>query len=346
MYNAISEEYIGCIDSWYQALAEHRSFQEPLLQTALILCLPDLYLFFDDSNYPQLHLLENSSKAPATEVQLAEILNRGERWCFFHDTNATGCLIIGKQHGYSEHELLQALKPHLESIFTIYRKQRLLEKAVHDYINQFNRLQVGVLIINGNTDIVFVNDAFLRWIVQNNNELHLFNFSPAKAVESLKLRKPLKYNIECALKEVSHKKRSASILLNQHSKAADYYLQIFCMSHGEGITCLNQNQRYLCVLHRSDSLSVQSLGHFQAFYSLSNAESRLLSLLIQGYCLKDTARRANVAYETVRTQLKSIYLKTGMDSQPALLALVFATCCESPLCENTSNKLSTKQRTS
>jgi len=66
------------------------------------------------------------------------------------------------------------------------------------------------------------------------------------------------------------------------------------------------------------SSPVQSLGHL---FQLTAAEIRLFQHLVDGARLKDAADRLDVSMNTVRTQLKSIFRKTGQRTQGQLLAL-------------------------
>lgn len=52
---------------------------------------------------------------------------------------------------------------------------------------------------------------------------------------------------------------------------------------------------------------------------LSPAETEIVSLLVQGLSVDAVAERRGAARETVRTQLKSIYLKTGSATRADLL---------------------------
>lgn len=57
---------------------------------------------------------------------------------------------------------------------------------------------------------------------------------------------------------------------------------------------------------------------------LSGREAQIVALLIGGTSLKDTARQLGVSFETARSQLKSIFLKTGVSSQSELVRKVMA----------------------
>jgi DNA-binding CsgD family transcriptional regulator len=58
-------------------------------------------------------------------------------------------------------------------------------------------------------------------------------------------------------------------------------------------------------------------------FHLSHAEARLVVHLVQGTSLKSSAKALGVKYGTVRTYLKSAFLKTGTHRQAELVLKVF-----------------------
>ncbi len=95
-----------------------------------------------------------------------------------------------------------------------------------------------------------------------------------------------------------------------------------------------QEQRPTPVIRRRPqySLTFTSLGideetarKLQAFgerYQLTMAELRLVIVLREGKGLKAAARRIGVGYETVRTQVKSVFQKTGTKRQAEVITLL------------------------
>jgi DNA-binding CsgD family transcriptional regulator len=63
---------------------------------------------------------------------------------------------------------------------------------------------------------------------------------------------------------------------------------------------------------------VKSLGQL---FELTPAEVRLLEHLVDGVHLSDAATQLGLSVNTVRTQLKAIFRKTGQRTQGQLLAL-------------------------
>jgi len=65
-----------------------------------------------------------------------------------------------------------------------------------------------------------------------------------------------------------------------------------------------------------------TIDHFQKIYYLTDAETNLLSSLHKSKNLKKAATECNIAYESARTYLKRIFMKTGCSDQISLLSLL------------------------
>lgn len=63
---------------------------------------------------------------------------------------------------------------------------------------------------------------------------------------------------------------------------------------------------------------------FASTFHLTHAEIRALNGIVAGKAVDAIATEAGVSRETIRSQLKSLYLKTGVHSQSGLLRLVYA----------------------
>jgi DNA-binding CsgD family transcriptional regulator len=60
----------------------------------------------------------------------------------------------------------------------------------------------------------------------------------------------------------------------------------------------------------------------QALFDLTPAEARIASLLIDGKSVSLISKMQSVSLNTVRTQLKSVFVKTGVDRQVDLVRLL------------------------
>ena len=72
----------------------------------------------------------------------------------------------------------------------------------------------------------------------------------------------------------------------------------------------------------------------QCHFSLAPAEARLALHLVAGETLRSAAVKLSIAYETARSQLKSIFKKTGTCRQAELVIVILTAlpdCLEAPI---------------
>ncbi|MFE0753374.1 helix-turn-helix transcriptional regulator [Inquilinus sp. NPDC058860] len=79
--------------------------------------------------------------------------------------------------------------------------------------------------------------------------------------------------------------------------------------------------RAIAVVRDPARLSASSERRLATLFGLSRAEARLAALLGSGVTLAEAAERLTIRYETARTQLKSVFVKTDTHRQADLVAL-------------------------
>ena len=80
--------------------------------------------------------------------------------------------------------------------------------------------------------------------------------------------------------------------------------------------------RYLVLLFGGSRSAWPSAETLRSAYGLTNGEAQLAAALVAGGSLSDIAERRSVSVQTLRTQLKSVFAKTGVSNQSQLLRLV------------------------
>ena len=66
----------------------------------------------------------------------------------------------------------------------------------------------------------------------------------------------------------------------------------------------------------------ESIGALHRAFALTPCEARLALHLVTGETLRSAAAELHISYETARTQLKSIFSKTGTSRQAELVGLI------------------------
>ncbi len=82
-------------------------------------------------------------------------------------------------------------------------------------------------------------------------------------------------------------------------------------------------QALALVMVRTIGLTSQAIDELKNTYGLTEAECNIAVSLANGATVQTTARDAGVSQHTIRTQLRSIFSKTGINRQSALAALVW-----------------------
>ncbi len=62
----------------------------------------------------------------------------------------------------------------------------------------------------------------------------------------------------------------------------------------------------------------------EKLYNFTPCEARITSRLVQGLNLKDAAKYLGVSHNTVKSQLQSVFSKTGCDRQPELVRTILS----------------------
>ncbi|MFZ4685950.1 MAG: helix-turn-helix transcriptional regulator [Hyphomonadaceae bacterium] len=90
---------------------------------------------------------------------------------------------------------------------------------------------------------------------------------------------------------------------------------------GVGLDAL-PGARILVMLTDLEANTAATAAELECLFDLSHAESHVAALLGQGYDPSEIARRRNVAVDTVRGQLKSIFRKLGAGRQSDVVSLL------------------------
>jgi DNA-binding CsgD family transcriptional regulator/PAS domain-containing protein len=209
-------------------------------------------------------------------------------------------------------EFLTRLSPHLElacrlsSEFSRLRVQAAIARQALD------RLATPLWVVDSDGVVLFANHAAesgLPGIALRNGKLVPGNAALAARLSALLVRatgpKPLSGAL--ALEQGDSPRQTVMVapLPADSPLAADWHRPLA-----------------LLMAHNPTATDAQPLDVLTALYGLSPAECRLSSLMLEGCTLTEASERLEVQVSTVRTQLKSIFWKTGTHRQGELLKLL------------------------
>jgi DNA-binding CsgD family transcriptional regulator len=95
----------------------------------------------------------------------------------------------------------------------------------------------------------------------------------------------------------------------------DVFARVSALPHGKdvllGVTIVSKSH-----------VSEETCADLKRIWNLSSAEIRVLALTLQGQTAQEVADHAGVSIETVRTHIRHIYSKVGVNSREALFAIL------------------------
>lgn len=137
------------------------------------------------------------------------------------------------------------------------------------------------------------------------------------AAEDLNENRQLRRLVACALEADTGGLGAMSI-----SRRKRRPLQVVVTPHRFGLLTSPFNTAAVIEIYDPESTPATSSKVYQSLYGLTNAEARLGALLVEGHDLAEAAAILQVTKETVRSQLKQVFQKTGTRRQAELVRLL------------------------
>gem|GEM_PF-6568793 len=226
----------------------------------------------------------------------------------------------------AEREILSHLLPHFKTALLVYlelSRNALRIRGLSEGI--LSAFGFGVLLINQDSDVLMQNELASAILASQNTVKVVDNHVIAQGSD--RLTSSLR-NLNKSLAE---------------GPAGDRFFDIMTLRLGpeEGIAVLRvvigsiklrmeshmirdpRVPRAFVMLLDPDQVN-QSVDHtyLKSRYSLSRAEIRIAEAIVVGMSVSKMAEMFDVSAETIRTQLKAVYQKTGVNSQVALSRLI------------------------
>ncbi len=214
--------------------------------------------------------------------------------------------------------LLQVLVPHLQIALATRRKLLDLECRVSDLENAFDDLKTALVLLDRSGKAVLANRA-ARSICDERDGLLMTSsgITAQRSTENVQLRAAILQAIQVST-GVSCEPSGARLISRRDRRP----LQVLVAP----LTSRNTHvpRHAVAVLFISDPDRQSSLPSvvLKQLYGLTQAEARLAVTLLEGKSLGDAAELHQVGQETVRSQVKSIFQKTGTKRQGELVQLL------------------------
>jgi len=215
-----------------------------------------------------------------------------------------------------ERLLAKRLLPHLQNARTLHA--RLQQLAAGQQICQatLDQMPEGIFHLAADGSVVFANEAgLLLEMAANLVRRRNGRLLPTHPADNLALQRALQDMATQASGGIHH--------LQLHGPdGLPAGLMTLCPAPPPGSAWSAQRVAAIAFVKRLDQPREPIASRLQVAWELTRAECQLARLLLQGFSLEDAAGRLGVSKNTVRTQVRSMYEKTGTHRQGELVALL------------------------
>ncbi|KAA0178599.1 hypothetical protein FX016_24245 [Cupriavidus gilardii] len=212
---------------------------------------------------------------------------------------------------------LTRLAPHLQRALRHYREVKTVSQAWRTTSDLFDAVGIGMMALGEGAKVIAISDTMSRL---------LSKASPIEAspLGTIRLR-------------IAEAQAALQTMLGGSRGNAQTAPAIADYSWGELRLTLVRIKREAMLPGLECAAAVVLLQHaggpaqhfdvqrFAARYHLTKAESRALSGIVKGHSVDRIAQDAYVSRETIRSQIKSLYAKTGVNSMADIIRLALST---------------------
>ncbi len=197
-----------------------------------------------------------------------------------------------------DRSILNLLRPHLAQAYTNVQQYHQLQQENHQLQQSLNHL--GTIVLDSELQIVSIAPQAIIWL-----ETYFAKSTCSHQQLPDRLQSWLRYRIDC---------------LSQNSALSHVCLPLRIQRAGRELTIRltiePERTQYLLLLTEQTLASLNSL----ALLGLSQRETEVLKLVIQGKNNKTIAAQLSVNISTIRKHLENIYTKFGVKSRTEAIA--------------------------
>ncbi|WP_423192868.1 helix-turn-helix transcriptional regulator [Cupriavidus sp. H18C2] len=194
--------------------------------------------------------------------------------------------------------------PHMRSAVAMRDRTLALSTMASLSARLLERMDFAVAVYTPDRHLLLANMAGERWARR---------LDPAGKTASWQLSRPFPEMVQAACDPANPLGAQAARATDASGNVADVLVLPLPATHA--FASAWQHPAALVVVHEAGAPSVLLDTVLRNLFSLTPAETRLASRLATGEGLPDAARHMRIRHETARTQLKSIFQKTGCTSQ-------------------------------
>lgn len=240
------------------------------------------------------------------------------------DKNITGFIAINRNRnkwGFESEYMssLQFLTPHIQKALLINDRTHNVELKQNLLRDALNKINNPIVLVNKNGEILFINSQAEKLIEQQagiaiqNNHVYILSQADNKKLNKL---------IHQATDPNSLLQQGGGLHFTHPTDQASMSILVSPINPNRVNNDTQSNENALLVLSSHNQWQPLSADLLSSLYDLTRAEARLTVSLCQGLTLDDMANKFSLSKNTLRSQLRSCFNKTGVSRQAELIRYI------------------------
>ena len=221
----------------------------------------------------------------------------------------------------TDKHFLAAVAPHVTRALQIADKLGAFTRNGGLTLNLLHGLGVGMLLLDGECRPVFANAVAeklvrsARWLIQSHGRIKAVH--PANASEFARM-------VRAACCARAGTDGTCADVLRLRDPLDTGLPVLIAPFRADGLDLAPAQPLAAVMLSDPDSTRQYCAEAIARAFGLTSAEGRLAAALAAGQTMAGFARRTSLSINTAKAQLRSIFLKTGVSQQTALVGLILS----------------------
>ena len=230
------------------------------------------------------------------------------------DTNTTTVLSIFRTRSQeffssSETEFIQLLTPHIARALALRRRMSTVKQVLDTTTGVFDRLPQGVILLDAQQRIVSMNQIAQR-LLDASNELHVSR--GVLGASSVANDRRLQNLIGWAVDPANRNDHPAHHGLSIYPADGDNFVSMIVLPLRAGNMFVGSRQPRVAIFLAKEGRPVKFPADLlEDLYGLTSAEAKIVPLLMNGLSISEAAKKLDVSRNTVATQVRYVFEKTG-----------------------------------
>lgn len=218
----------------------------------------------------------------------------------------------------ADKDLFRLLTPHLTQLFCLQSQIHSRELERTNYEDAVSRVGLGTIILNKRLQMIHCNPV-ARYILDTHDGL---TEAQGRLYATQNKCNDTLQTLLCGAAAHISPERSLVKALTLRRKNHNSYLYLVVRSFDTTSTLLGSTGHIAVHLSAPELRQLSEIESIRELLGLTPSEARLAILLANGHTLAEASLKVGVSKNTLRSQLKALFAKTGVCHQAPLVSLI------------------------